>query len=60
LRRIVAEFPDVLDLHDVKLKRVRDRLYLSCHCTFSDHLPLSRVHDIATELEILFKQDAPE
>jgi cation diffusion facilitator family transporter len=60
LRRIVAEFPDVLDVHDVQLKRVRDRLYLSCHCTFSDHLPLSRVHDIATELEIRFKQDAPE
>jgi divalent metal cation (Fe/Co/Zn/Cd) transporter len=60
LRRIVAEFPDVLDLHDVQLKRVRDRLYLSCHCTMADHLPLARVHDIATELEIRFKQDAPE
>jgi cation diffusion facilitator family transporter len=60
LRKIVAEFPDVLDLHDLQLKRVRNRLYLSCHCTMADHLPLARVHDIATEVETRFKQDAPE
>jgi len=60
LSRIVAEFPEVLDMHDVAVKRVRDRIYVSCHCTMSDDLPLSRVHDISTALEIRFKQDAPE
>jgi len=39
---------------------VRGRLYVSCHCTMSDELPLSRVHDISTDLEIRFKQEAPE
>lgn len=60
LRRVASEFPEILDMHDVRFKRVRDRLYVSCHCTLSDELPLSRVHDIQTELEIRFKQDAPE
>jgi divalent metal cation (Fe/Co/Zn/Cd) transporter len=60
LRTIVAEFPEVLDVHAVEVKRVRGRLYVSCHCTFSDDLPLSRVHDIQTDLEIHFKQAAPE
>lgn len=60
LKAIVAEFPEVLDLHDVEVKRVRGRIYVSCHCTFSDDLPLSRVHDIQTELEIRFKQAAPQ
>jgi cation diffusion facilitator family transporter len=60
LRAIAAEFPDVLDMHEIEVKRVRGRLYVSCHCTFSDELPLSRVHDIQTDLEIRFKQDAPE
>jgi cation diffusion facilitator family transporter len=59
LKAIVAEFPEVLDLHEVEVKRVRGRVYVSCHCTFSDDLPLSRVHDIQTELEIRFKQAAP-
>ena len=60
LKAIAAEFPDVLDMHEIEVKRVRGRLYVSCHCTFSDELPLSRVHDIQTDLEIRFKQDAPE
>ena len=60
LKAIAAEFPEVLDMHEIQIKRVRGRLYVSCHCTFSDELPLSRVHDIQTELEIRFKQDAPE
>ncbi|PYX37041.1 MAG: cation transporter [Acidobacteria bacterium] len=60
LKAIAAEFPEVLDMHEIQIKRVRGRLYVSCHCTLSDELPLSRVHDIQTELEIRFKQDAPE
>ncbi len=60
LKAAVDEFPEVLDMHDIELKRVRDRLYVSCHCTMPDDLPLSRVHDVQTELEIRFKQIAPE
>jgi cation diffusion facilitator family transporter len=60
LRVAVSEFPEVLDVHDVEIKRIRGRLYVSCHCTMSDELPLSRVHDISTELEIRFKQESPK
>src|ERR1700719_4230950 len=60
LKGVASEFPEVLDVHDFVIKRVRGRLYVSCHCTLSDNLSLSRVHDIQTELEIRFKQDAPE
>ena len=60
LRKIVADFPEIIDLHEVVLKRVRDHIYLSCHTTLPDDLSLSRVHDISTALEIRFKQAAPE
>jgi cation diffusion facilitator family transporter len=60
LKSIVKGFPEVLDVHEVEVKRVRGRIYVSCHCTFSDELPLSRVHDIQTELELRFKHAAPE
>jgi divalent metal cation (Fe/Co/Zn/Cd) transporter len=60
LRAIVKDFPKVLDIHDFVFKRVRGHLYLSCHCTMSDALPLSEVHDISTALEIRFKQKEPE
>jgi cation diffusion facilitator family transporter len=60
LKAVAAEFPEIVDMHDFDFKRVRDRLYVSCHCTLSDDLPLARVHDIQTALEIRFKQEAPE
>jgi cation diffusion facilitator family transporter len=60
LKAIARGFSDVHDVHDVRIKRVSGRLYVSCHCTLSDDLPLSRVHDISTELESRFKQQAPE
>ncbi|HEY1800358.1 MAG TPA: cation diffusion facilitator family transporter [Terriglobales bacterium] len=60
LKSLEPEFPEILDMHDIEVKRVRGRLYVSCHCTMSDDLPLSRVHDVQTELEIRFKQVAPE
>jgi cation diffusion facilitator family transporter len=60
LKAVAAEFPEILDIHEFSFKRVRGRLFVSCHCTFSDDLSLARVHDIQTELEIRFKQDDPE
>ncbi|HEX2328002.1 MAG TPA: cation diffusion facilitator family transporter [Candidatus Angelobacter sp.] len=60
LKPIVREFPEVVDMHEVEIKRVRGRVYMSCHCTMADDLPLARVHDVSTELEIRFKQAAPE
>jgi divalent metal cation (Fe/Co/Zn/Cd) transporter len=47
-------------MHDTQIKRVRGRVYVSSHCTMADDLPLSRVHDVSTDLEIRFKQEFPE
>ena len=60
LQKIAREFPEVLDVHDLRVKRVGDRIYLSCHCTMADDLPLVRVHDIQTALETRFKQSEPD
>src|SRR4029079_2781627 len=35
-RTSVMDFPEILDVHDVALKMVRGRLYVSCHCTMAD------------------------
>ncbi len=60
LKSLASQFSEIVDMHDVQIKKVRGRLYVSCHCTFSDDLSLARVHDIQTDLEIRFKQAAPE
>ena len=60
LKGLAREFPQILDVHDLEVKRVRDHVHVSCHCTFPDDLPIGRVHDVCTALEIRFKQAAPE
>ena len=59
-KAIGTQFPEVVDVHEIVLKRVRDRFFLSCHVTMQDELPLSRVHDVQTALEIRFKAAAPQ
>ncbi len=60
MQSAVQEFPNLLDLHEVIFKRVSGKLYVSCHCTMPDDLPLAQVHELMTALEIRFKQLDPE
>jgi cation diffusion facilitator family transporter len=60
LLAIASKFKEIHDMHAVMFKRVGGKLYVSCHCTFDDQMPLSRVHEIQTELEIAFKHAHPE
>jgi cation diffusion facilitator family transporter len=64
LRRTAQAFPEILDIHEVFVTRAHsngvDRIQVNCHCTLPDDLPMSRVHEIITELENAFKLDDPE
>ena len=60
LRRAAKAFPEILDIHEVLVSRVHDRIQVSCHCTLPDDLPMSEVHAVITALEDAFKLDAPE
>jgi cation diffusion facilitator family transporter len=60
LRRTAQAFPEILDIHEVVVTRIHDRIQVNCHCTLPDDLPMSRVHEIITAFENAFKQDAPE
>jgi cation diffusion facilitator family transporter len=60
LREVAAKFPEILDVHDLRVTRLNDHLQISCHCTLPDNLPMSRVHEVITALETAFKLDSPE
>ncbi len=59
MKKAVRNYPGILDMHEVTFKRVGDKVYVSCHCTFDDELPLFKVHELMTELEIRIKQLDP-
>lgn len=60
LLHAASEFPEIVDVHEIVVIRTRDHIQLSCHCTFPDELPMSRVHEIMTSLETRFKVESPE
>jgi len=60
LRRAAQAFPEILDIHEVLVTRIHDRIQVNCHCTLPDDLPMSKVHEIITALENAFKLDCPE
>jgi divalent metal cation (Fe/Co/Zn/Cd) transporter len=60
LKAIGKTFPDVVDVHELIFKRMGDHVFLSCHVTMQDNVPLSQVHDVTTALEVQFKMEAPQ
>jgi len=60
LKAIGAAFPDVVDVHELIFKRVREHIFLSCHVTMKAQLPLLKVHEIMTGLEMQFKRESPQ
>ena len=60
LRKASRAFPEILDIHEVVVSKLGERVQVSCHCTLPDNLPMARVHELITELESSFKLDRPE
>jgi cation diffusion facilitator family transporter len=55
-----AFFPEVVDVHEIKVGRNGEHIHLSCHCTLPDDLSMQRVHLVITSLEDRFKLECPE
>jgi cation diffusion facilitator family transporter len=59
LRRVATQVPDVLDIHDLAIREINQKIYVSCHCRMDGSLPITRVHDRTVELEVLFRKTFP-
>src|SRR5215472_17021213 len=60
LRAAAKHFPEIEDVHEITVRRARDHVDLSCHCTLPDSLPMHHVHQVITALEDRFKIECPE
>jgi cation diffusion facilitator family transporter len=60
LRKAATTLPEIVDVHEIVIGRISERLLLSCHCTLPDELAMERVHEVITALEARFKADCPE
>jgi cation diffusion facilitator family transporter len=60
LRDAASRYKEIVDVHQITVGRSAEHIYLSCHCTLPDKLPMARVHEIITALEDRFKLECPE
>lgn len=60
LKEIAESHPQVRDCHDVSLRRVRERIAVSCHFLLDANLLIAEVHEITAEVEAQFRREFPE
>lgn len=60
LREAASRFPQIIDIHQVLVGRMGEKIQLSCHCTMPDDVTMQHVHEVITELEDRFKLECPE
>ena len=60
MREAAAELNEIVDVHEIDVRRAGDHIDLSCHCTLPDRMTMLRVHEVITELEDRFKLACPE
>lgn len=64
LRETAKMFPEVVDIHEIKVTRghggAANSVQVNCHCTLPDNLSMGRVHEVITELEDEFRLRHPQ
>jgi cation diffusion facilitator family transporter len=51
LNGLTSEFSELVNCHDVRVRRVEHRFLVSCHCAMKSDLPITQIHDVTASLE---------
>jgi cation diffusion facilitator family transporter len=60
LNTLPAEFDELHNCHDVRVRQVDHRILVSCHCTMKSALPITHVHDVTAVLVDRVKEKFPQ
>jgi cation diffusion facilitator family transporter len=60
LNTLPAEFDELINCHDVRVRQVEHHILASCHCTMRGALPITQVHDVTAALEDRVKEKFPQ
>jgi cation diffusion facilitator family transporter len=51
LNQLPAEYDELVNCHDVRVRQVEHKIMVSCHCIMKSALPITHVHDVTARLE---------
>ena len=57
VNRLPAEFDELVNCHDVRVRQVEHHILVSCHCIMKSELPITQVHDVTAALEDRVKEN---
>ena len=60
LNTLPAEFDELVNCPDVRVRQVEHHILASCHCTMRGALPITQVHDVTAALEDRVKEKFPQ
>jgi cation diffusion facilitator family transporter len=56
VNRLPAEFDELVNCHDVRVRQVEHHILVSCHCIMKSELPITQIHDVTAALEDRVKE----
>lgn len=56
VNRLPAEFDELVNCHEVRVRQVEHHILVSCHCIMKSELPITQVHDVTAALEDRVKE----
>jgi cation diffusion facilitator family transporter len=60
LNSLPAEFDELVNCHDARVRQVEHRIFVSCHCTMNADLPITQIHDVTAALVDRVKEKFPQ
>lgn len=56
IKVIVDKIPEIKGVHNIKIKKDQDKLFISLHCNFASNISLSESHRLSSCLEYLIRE----
>ncbi|MDP9147021.1 MAG: cation-efflux pump [Acidobacteriota bacterium] len=60
LNTLPAEYDELVNCHDVRIRQVEHRILVSCHCVMKSALPITTIHDVTAALVDRVKENFPQ
>ncbi len=55
-----AEYDELVDCHEVRVRQVEHRIVVTCHCVMQPELPVGQMHDVTAAIEDRVKEKFPQ
>jgi cation diffusion facilitator family transporter len=60
LNSLPAEFDELINCHDARVRQVEHKIFVSCHCTMKSELTIDKIHDVTAALVDRVKERFPQ